>query len=72
MTIASEHIDIEVDPAARSGVAWGAIVGGALAAAAISLLLMVLGAGLGLSVVSPWAAFWHQRGNDRRRFGCLG
>lgn len=56
MTIASEYIDIEVEPAARSGVAWGAIVGGALAAAAISLLLMVLGAGLGLSVVSPWSS----------------
>lgn len=39
----------------QAGDAWSAIIGGAVAAAAISLILLVLGAGLGLSVLSPWA-----------------
>jgi hypothetical protein len=38
-----------------SGVAWPAIIGGALAAAALSLMLLALGAGFGLSTVSPWS-----------------
>ncbi len=42
--------------ASESGVAWSAIFAGALAAAVVSLVLLVLGAGLGLSVVSPWTA----------------
>lgn len=42
------------DDSNASGVAWGAVIGGALAAAAISLILLVLGVGLGLSAASPW------------------
>src|SRR5258706_7070283 len=38
-----------------SGVSWPAVLGGAFVAAAFSLILLALGAGLGLSVVSPWA-----------------
>jgi hypothetical protein len=38
-----------------SGVSWGAVVGGAFATAAFSLILLALGAGMGLSSVSPWA-----------------
>lgn len=37
-----------------SGVAWPAIVGGAFAAAALSLILIALGSGFGLASVSPW------------------
>jgi hypothetical protein len=37
-----------------SGTSWGAILGGAFVIAAIGLLLLALGAGLGLSTVSPW------------------
>jgi hypothetical protein len=37
-----------------SAVSWGAIIGGAFAAAALSLALVALGSGLGLSSVSPW------------------
>ena len=51
----TENIAIEVDTAPRAGNEWGAIVAGALAAGAISLILLVLGSGLGLSMVSPWA-----------------
>ncbi|MFE0758542.1 hypothetical protein ACFW16_31575 [Inquilinus sp. NPDC058860] len=39
----------------RSAVAWGAIFGGAAVAAAVSLALMILGAGFGLTIVSPWS-----------------
>jgi hypothetical protein len=38
-----------------SGVSWPAIAGGAVAAAALTLLLVAFGAGLGLSSISPWA-----------------
>ena len=38
-----------------SGVSWAAITGGAFASAALSLILLSLGAGLGLSSVSPWS-----------------
>src|SRR6476646_8274388 len=40
----------------QSAVSWAAIIGGALAAAAITLLLVALGSGIGLSSVSPWMA----------------
>jgi hypothetical protein len=39
-----------------SAVSWAAVIGGALAAVAISLLLVALGSGIGLSSVSPWTA----------------
>ncbi|MGA9869482.1 MAG: hypothetical protein WBQ75_23855 [Acetobacteraceae bacterium] len=38
-----------------SAVAWAAIIGGAFAAAAISLILLAFGAGIGLASVSPWS-----------------
>lgn len=38
-----------------SGVSWGAIIAGAAASATVTLALMILGAGFGLSIVSPWA-----------------
>ena len=38
-----------------SGVAWPAIIGGAFAAAALSLILIALGSGFGLASVSPWS-----------------
>ena len=34
---------------------WGAIIGGAVVAAALSLLLVALGAGLDLASISPWS-----------------
>ncbi len=38
-----------------SGVSWAAVIGGAFVAAALSLILLALGTGLGLSSVSPWS-----------------
>lgn len=36
-------------------VSWGAVFAGGIASAAISLLLLAFGVGIGLSVISPWA-----------------
>lgn len=38
----------------ESAVSWGAILAGAAGAAVLSLVLFVLGTGLGLAMVSPW------------------
>jgi hypothetical protein len=42
------------DKANSSGVAWGAVIGGAFVAAALYLILLSLGAGFELSSISPW------------------
>jgi hypothetical protein len=51
--------DREASPPNReaqsSGVSWGAVIGGAFVAAALYLILLALGAGFGLSAVSPWS-----------------
>ena len=41
---------------ASSAVSWAAIIAGAVVASALSLALVMLGAGLGLVSVSPWSA----------------
>lgn len=38
-----------------SGVSWGAVIAGAFVTAALALILLALGTGLGLSAVSPWS-----------------
>jgi hypothetical protein len=38
-----------------AGVSWAAVAAGAVACCALTLVLLSLGAGLGFSVVSPWA-----------------
>jgi hypothetical protein len=55
-----DPMETEVRPAstivdAQSAVSWGAIAAGAVGAAALALLLIAFGAGLGLSAVSPWS-----------------
>src|SRR5262249_608980 len=42
-------------PAPASAVSWGAIVAGGAAAAALSLVMLILGTGLGFAAVSPWS-----------------
>jgi len=37
-----------------AGVSWPSIVAGAVAACAMTLVLLAFGTGLGLSMVSPW------------------
>lgn len=38
-----------------SAVSWGAIIAGAIAAAILSLILLLLGTGFGFSAISPWS-----------------
>ncbi len=38
-----------------AGISWPAVIGGAFVSAALSLILLTLGTGLGLSSVSPWS-----------------
>lgn len=42
-------------PGTSSAVSWAAIFAGAAGAAALSLLLVILGTGLGFTTLSPWA-----------------
>lgn len=37
-----------------SAVSWGAVIAGAIGATALSLVLLLLGTGLGLAAISPW------------------
>ncbi len=39
-----------------SAISWSAVIAGAFAAAALSLALLTLGAGTGLSAISPWSS----------------
>jgi hypothetical protein len=60
---ASAYVDHQArypEPAGRneahsSGVSWAAVVAGAFVAAALSLIMLSLGSGIGLSSVSPWS-----------------
>lgn len=39
----------------KSGISWGPIIGGAAAAIGVTLILVMFGSGLGLTMVSPWS-----------------
>jgi hypothetical protein len=41
--------------AEASAASWGAIVAGAVGATVVSLILMLLGSGMGLTAISPWS-----------------
>jgi hypothetical protein len=47
-------VDAVVEPSV-AGVSWAAVLAGAVASCALTLVLLLLGAGLGFSVVSPWS-----------------
>lgn len=49
------HSRSDHNEANTSGVSWAAVFAGALAVGALYLILLSLGAGLGLSSVSPWS-----------------
>ncbi len=54
ITTLSEGELHESSASAESPVSWSAVVAGAIVAVASSLVLLLLGSGLGLSMVSPW------------------
>jgi hypothetical protein len=53
VTEVMERVDI-VQPAEAPGISWRAILGGAVVMAALAFILTALGAGFGLSSISPW------------------
>jgi hypothetical protein len=59
LSIAEHRIGFEEtsgrNEAHSSGVSWAAVIAGAFVAAALSLILLTLGAGIGLSSISPWS-----------------
>lgn len=50
-----DTVIVEAESPAVSAVSWPAIIAGGFVAAAMTLLLLALGAGIGFSVVSPWS-----------------
>lgn len=58
MALAAEtpHVSaVKAQESSVSAVAWSAIIGGAFVAAAVSVLLLALGSGIGLASIDPWA-----------------
>jgi hypothetical protein len=51
----SEVDVVTEDKGSASALSWSAIIGGALAAAGVTLILVALGAGLGFASISPWS-----------------
>jgi hypothetical protein len=51
----SELRPVSVIADAQSAVSWAAIAAGAVATAALTLLLVAFGAGIGFSAISPWS-----------------
>jgi len=43
------------EESSATAVSWGPIIAGAFAASTLTFILMLLGSGLGLSIVSPWS-----------------
>jgi len=62
---ASRARPVHTDVVHQHGLSWPAILAGATGAAALSLILLILGTGLGLSSVSPWT----DRGASATTFG---
>ncbi|MBZ9658282.1 hypothetical protein LB523_04445 [Mesorhizobium sp. ESP-6-4] len=54
MTNAFSAVDEAAIETSSSAVNWGPIVAGAFAAATLTLVLMLVGSGLGLTMMSPW------------------
>jgi len=54
MTIPTYNSDPTVE-SSSSAMYWGPVIAGALAASVLTLLLMLVGSGLGLTMVSPWS-----------------
>jgi len=55
VSIVATEADMLEPADARSAISWGAVIAGGFANAALTLLLMAFGAGMGFSSVSPWA-----------------
>ncbi|MCO8164599.1 hypothetical protein NJC38_20895 [Pseudomonas sp. 21LCFQ010] len=54
MITPAQYTTYAPDRASQSGVSWAAIFAGAAGAAALSMILLLLGSGLGFALSSPW------------------
>jgi hypothetical protein len=55
MTEAQTDMQAKTEEAQASGVSWGAIIAGGVAASALTLMLLTFGVGMGFATVSPWS-----------------
>lgn len=55
MNTTPQYLSASTERSTQSGVAWAAIFAGAAGAAALSMILLLLGSGLGFAASSPWA-----------------
>src|SRR4051812_1577831 len=53
-TVSAVDVSASTESSAPA-VSWGPIIAGAFAASSLTFILMLLGSGLGLSMVSPWS-----------------
>jgi hypothetical protein len=53
-SVSAQYADGAAVPASTSAASWPAIIAGAFVAAAVSLILLALGSGLGFASISPW------------------
>ncbi|EPE96268.1 hypothetical protein [Rhizobium grahamii] len=57
MSVAYERrADVMPVESSKSAMSWGPIFGGAVAATGATLILLLIGSGVGLTMVSPWSA----------------
>jgi hypothetical protein len=54
--ISPQSVQTEIVEPSISGVSWPAVLAGAAASCALTLVLLSFGAGMGFAVVSPWAS----------------
>jgi hypothetical protein len=55
MTLPISSVNDPTMESSSSAVSWGSVIAGAAAATVVSLLLTIVGSGLGLTMISPWA-----------------
>jgi hypothetical protein len=51
-----DTVIVENEPAPSSAVSWSAILAGAAVSAGLSLILLLIGSGIGFSVANPWSS----------------
>lgn len=51
-----DTVIVENEPAPSSAVSWSAILAGAAVSAGLSLILLLIGSGIGFSIMSPWSS----------------
>ncbi len=55
MAVTDSSVGVAPVKSSKPAVSWGPIIAGAFAASTVSAILILVGAGLGLTMVSPWA-----------------